>query len=167
MGNSESTTATIVSIWGDKEREINVSDTRVDIVEIRTNRRSELFSIGIVRPIKGRAQAKLTIRNLKEKGLAFEETFDVRANFLEERCIFNLPRKVLLQPGYVYEVKVIYEGAPCYTYSEMNPKIKLDDDYEVLLRRNLDDSRNSNQYRLQNMITDIGCSLAEKGRECC
>ncbi len=166
MGNTE-TTASIVSIWGDKERESNISDPRVDIIELRTNRRSELNTIGICRPVQGRAQAKLTIRNTKERGFTHEEIFEVRANFLEERCIFPLKRKVLLQPGYVYEIKVKYEGAGCYTYSEMNPRIRHDDDYEVLLRRNLDDTRNSANGRVINLITDLGCSISEKGRECC
>jgi hypothetical protein len=165
MGNTE-TTASIVALWGDKERENNLSDPRIDVLEIRTNKRSEIHSIGICRPLKGRAEAKLTIRHTKEKNILHEETFEIRSNYLEERCIFQFKKRIPLQLGAVYEIKVTYEGAPCYTYSESKLRIR-EEDHEIELRRQLDDNRNSNNYRALNLITDIGCTVSEKGRECC
>ncbi len=68
MGNTETTrTIDIVSHWGDKEREKYLSTPRIDSVEIRANKRSDLTSIGLCRPIKGRLEAQITLRSLSDK----------------------------------------------------------------------------------------------------
>jgi hypothetical protein len=60
----------------------------------------------------------------------------------------------------------VYEGSSSFTYQDNVMKLK-DEDFEVEVRRHLDESTTPGNSRAMNLITDLSLKPIDKERECC
>eukprot|EP00330_Aristerostoma_sp_ATCC50986_P002723 CAMPEP_0114594824 /NCGR_PEP_ID=MMETSP0125-20121206/16542_1 /TAXON_ID=485358 ORGANISM="Aristerostoma sp., Strain ATCC 50986" /NCGR_SAMPLE_ID=MMETSP0125 /ASSEMBLY_ACC=CAM_ASM_000245 /LENGTH=86 /DNA_ID=CAMNT_0001795637 /DNA_START=162 /DNA_END=419 /DNA_ORIENTATION=- len=85
---------------------------------------------------------------------------------LEEYNIRVLKEPVLMNPGTVYEIKVVYEGDSTYTYTDTLEEVKDedDDDFTLLVKKNFGDLLFHGEQRVYfcNLITGVGIDVLEK-----
>ena len=164
MGNQVSTTS-IVSAWGNEEAQASYSGPKYDSLEIRSNKRTELEGIGIVRPIGGEGFIGLSIQDTQNRTQIYYEEFRFEPNFLSRSEIKTLKGKVILHPGIVYRIRVNYQSKGCFSYLDTKVVIK-DSDHEIEMRRDAGGTPEGN-YRQVNLITDLKFDEDKKGRGCC
>lgn len=152
MGNSGSAHS-IVARWNNSDHLVSYSGTKCDVIELRTNKKMVIKGVGLVKAAGANAHATVEIINQRDGEVISSSRFEVRPDSSENNQIKLLDNEMTLQPGTIYKIMVVYEGAGCCTYADTLPVIK-DDDHEVSIRRDLDAST-KNLNRQFNLITDL------------
>lgn len=152
MGNNGSTHS-IVARWNNGDHLVSYSGAKCDVIELRTNKKMVIKGIGLVKAAGSNAHATVEIINQKDGAVISSSKFEVRQDGAENSQVQLLEDEKTLQPGVIYQIMVVYEGAGCCTYADTLPVIK-DEDCEVSIRRDLDAST-KNLNRQFNLITDL------------
>lgn len=172
MGNSDSdaNVRSIVSVWGNRDRDSDLQDERIDTIEFISNRKIVLTSIGICRTLSGSAKVIMYLIDKKAEKLLCQEIFKITKNYLEENCLRTLKKPIELAPARPYQIKLQYFGDASYTYQEIFTEIKEEaEDFVMQIRRIDGESlfRDGKYIVYQKLITDLGFDIIEKAKGGC